>query len=444
LNKEPSISIEDKPFPLKRYYILYAGIGGIAFYVMLFSFFVHAERQALYHQYVANLLEKASTFYRDVNRDVLIKNNASFATISFQNESLKQAFRAKVEALVSTDFSFAKVKVFNKTGMVLYDHEEKDNEGSMYDAIQSEGFQTALSNRTFSKLEDKDGKRFMEVYLPTHAANSENVVGVLEIYEDVTRFEKMVFVALKQALVIPTLIFMAFNMLLLVIVFKADKVITTNTNLLINVRKQMEKYLSKSATKAIYHAVTEEKELFRGEMETIVVFFSDIRGFTRYSENHSPETVVKEINRLFELQAEIIHQYHGVIDKFVGDEIMALFPHDNIQEAVKASLDILQAIDADERIHFSLGIGIHTGEALVGSIGTQERRDYTAMGNTVNTGARFCGAAGAGQVIISEAVYQQLDADMQAGFTLSEPLQLKGKTESIVTYASQSIAFSAF
>ena len=338
--------------------------------------------------------------------------------------------------LIETDFSFAKVKVFSHSGVVLYDHKDAAKEGGLYNAVQGEGFQTALRGETFSKLEDDNGKRFMELYLPTKARNAAEVGGVLEIYEDVSRFENQVDVALQQALFIPTLIFIGFNILLFVIVFKADAVISANTNLLINVRKQMEKYMSSSATEAIYSAVSQEKELFRGEMQTVVTFFSDIRGFTSYSENQEPEVVVSEINRLFELQAEIIHEHHGVIDKFVGDEIMALFPAKQVDQAVQASLKINQAIAEHQEIHFEVGIGVHTGEALVGSIGTHDRRDYTAIGNTVNTGARFCGAAKGGELIISDAVFVQLPKDMQPLFTLSEPLQLKGKKESIMTYAA--------
>ncbi|MDX8387995.1 MAG: adenylate/guanylate cyclase domain-containing protein [Ghiorsea sp.] len=424
----------DKPFPLKRYYILYAGIGGIVFYAMLFSFFVHAERGALHDQYIGNLLEKANTFYRDVNRDVLLKHDASFDSMSFENKALKQEFRQKVESLIKTDFTFAKVKIFNRNGLVLYDHKDQNREGTVYDAVQGEGFQTALADGTFSKLEEKDGKRFMEVYLPTHAAHSSDVVGVLEIYEDVTRFEIMVFKALKQALVVPTFIFLAFNIMLLVLVLKANKVISSNTTLLVNVRKQMEKYMSKSASEAIYSAVAEEKELFRGEMQDIVIFFSDIRGFTSYSENEAPTVVVENLNRLFELQADIIHQHKGVIDKFVGDEIMAIFPKDAAKGAVQAGLEIQQAIEKSEVVNFDVGVGVHFGEALLGSIGTPDRRDYTVIGNIVNTGARFCGAAAGGQVIISEVVYNQLDEVQQSQFTPNKPLQLKGKQESIVTY----------
>ena len=343
-----------------------------------------------------------------------------------------------MEELINTDFGFAKVKVFNRQGMILYDHEDNANEGELYDDIQGEGFQLALQGKTFSKQEEEPGgRRFIEVYIPAFDLDTKQVVGVLEIYEDVTRFEAMVFNALQEALVIPTLIFLVFNMMLFVIVFKADKVITMNTCLLIKVREQMEKYLSRSTTEAIYNAVTEEKELFKGEMQDIVIFFSDIRGFTSYSENEKPEVVVENLNKLFELQADIIHKYDGVIDKFVGDEIMAMFPKNASQGAVQAGIEIQQAIQDSQDVNFDVGVGVHYGEALLGSIGTEDRRDYTVIGNIVNTGARFCGAAKGGTVIISDVVYQQLDDALQQRFTLSKPLKLKGKEETIITYVGK-------
>ncbi|MDQ7002294.1 MAG: adenylate/guanylate cyclase domain-containing protein [Ghiorsea sp.] len=431
-NTKPS-TLSNKPFPLKRYYILYAGIGGIVFYAMLFSFFIHAERHALHQQYIENLVEKGSAFYRDVYRDVLKGNHASFETI--QSEGVRQQLRNKMEELIGTGFGFAKVKVFNRQGTILYDHEDRANEGDLYDDIQGEGFQLALQGETLSKEEDDpNGRQFIEVYIPAFDLDSKQVVGVMEVYEDVTRFETMVYQALQEALVIPTLIFLLFNIMLFVIVFKADKVITMNTCLLIKVREQMEKYLSRSTTEAIYSSVTEEKELFKGEMQDIVIFFSDIRGFTSYSEHEKPEVVVANLNKLFELQATIIYKYDGVIDKFIGDEIMATFPKNASQGAVQAGLDIQQAIQDSQDISFDVGVGVHYGEALLGSIGTEDRRDYTVIGNIVNTGARFCSAAKGGTVIISDVVYQQLDADLKQQFTLSEPLKLKGKNEVIVTY----------
>jgi len=433
LSDSPSTVISDKPFPLKRYYVLYAGIGGIVFYAMLFSFFIHAERHALHQQYIGNLIEKGSVFYRDVHQDVLEENKADFENI-VEHSGLQAKLRQKMDKLIKTDFGFAKVKVFNREGVILYDHEDKNNEGGLYDDIQGEGFQLALQGESFFKQEeDSEGRRFIEVYIPAFEEDG-SVAGVLEVYEDVTRFETMVFEALKEALVIPTLIFILFNIMLFAIVFKADKVITMNTCLLIKVREQMEKYLSRSTTEAIYNAVTEEKELFKGEMQDIVIFFSDIRGFTSYSENEKPEVVVENLNKLFELQAEVIHKYDGVIDKFVGDEIMAMFPKNASQGAAQAGIEIQQAIKDSQDVNFDVGVGVHYGEALLGSIGTHDRRDYTVIGNIVNTGARFCGAAKGGTVIISDVVYQQLDDKLQQRFTLSEPLKLKGKEETIITY----------
>lgn len=427
-------SLSNKPFPLKRYYILYAGIGGIVFYGMLFSFFIHAERNALHQQYTENLIEKGSAFYRDVYRNALEKNHANFEAI--QSEDLRHQLRNKMEELIGTDFAFAKVKVFNRQGTILYDHEDRANEGDLYDDIQGEGFQGALQGKTFSKQEDDpNGRHFIEVYIPAFDLNTKQVVGVMEVYEDVTRFETMVYEALQEALVIPTLIFLLFNIMLFVIVFKADKVISVNTCLLIKVRQHMEKYLSRSTIEAIYSSVAGEKELFKGEIQDIVIFFSDIRGFTSYSEHENPEVVVANLNKLFELQAEIIHKYDGVIDKFVGDEVMAIFPKETAKGAVQAALDIQKAIKASNDVNFDVGVGVHYGEALLGSIGTQNRRDYTVIGNIVNTGARFCEAAKGGEVIISDVVYQKLDDNLKLCFTVSEPLKLKGKDETITTYA---------
>ncbi|MDX8389827.1 MAG: adenylate/guanylate cyclase domain-containing protein [Mariprofundaceae bacterium] len=429
-----------KPFPLKRYFIVYAGIGGLIFYAMLLSFFIHAERQALHQQYIAHLVEKAGYFYRDIDREILQKNNITFQKMPFDSNAFQKIFRNKIEKLLKSDFSFVKTKLFNRDGIVLYDHKTASNEGKPYNAIQGEGFQSALKGISFSKLEEEDQSRFMEVYIPVYDLKNHTIVGIMETYEDVSRFEEKVLTALQQALVLPTLIFIAFNLLFFVIITKADRIISQNTNLLLRVRRKMEKYISPSATQAIYNAITQETELFQGEMQTIVSFFSDVRGFTSYSEHESPEVVVKNLNHLFELQAEHIHAHHGVIDKFIGDEIMAIFPEDNLEGAVLASLEIVKGIHNNTDVAFEVGIGVHTGEALVGSIGTTERHDYTAIGNTINTAARFCSIALAGQVIISDTIFHQLSHEVQQQFMANEKLALKGKTEQMMTYISHPLS----
>jgi adenylate cyclase len=428
---------KDKPFPLKKYYIVYAGIGGIIFYSILFAFFIHAERQALYDQYVQNLTEKARALYQDIYRDFLKTQNITLEDIGTENNPYRKKLRDEIDGIIQTDFTLAKVKVFNKSGLVLYDYTNNSNEGKPYQSMHEIGFKTALQGKTSSKMEhENNSKRFMEVYLPIYAFDTNAVVGVLELYEDVSRFEKRVFIALKQALIVPTIIFVIFNITLFLIVAKADRIISLNTELLINIRRNMEKYLSPSATEAIYNAVTLKTELFRGEKQNIVIFFSDIRGFTNYSENNKPEIVVRALNDIFELQARIIHEHGGIIDKFIGDEIMSIFPSESVAEATLAALKIIKEIQHNPKIFFEVGIGIHVGDAVVGSIGTKNRRDYTAIGNTVNTCARLCSASDSGEIIISSNIFELLTDDINTQFSLKETLQLKGKTENIEAYSS--------
>lgn len=416
----------DKPFPLKKYYLIYGGIGAVVFYGILFAFFINAERQALYDQYLLNLADKAGALYQDIERDLLQPYGIRFEEIGAPGRGYREKLRAEIDAIIRADFTLAKVKAFSREGVTLYDHADPAMEGKPYPSLQEQGFQSALSGRTFSKPEVEDGKRFMEVYMPIFS-NDGKVAGILELYEDVTRFESQAYAALQKALVAPTLIFILFNVVLYLIVAKADGVILRNTGLLISIRRNMEKYISASAAQAICSSVITDEELFRGQRQEIVIFFSDIRGFTGYSEKNAPEAVVRELNAILALQTGIIEDHGGIIDKFVGDEIMAVFQPDQVVEAVQAALRIVRAIENRPELPFNVGIGIHAGEAVVGSIGTEQRRDYTAIGDTVNTGARLCGASRAGEVLISAAVHARIESDLRARFRNQKSLSLKGK-----------------
>lgn len=427
----------DQPFPLKQYFLLYAGIGGIIFYALLFIFIARTERMTLYDQYIQHVIEKAGTLYKDIDRDFLQVRGLQLSDIHPTDSELLKTLRLEIGSIVKHDFALAKVKVFNKNGIVLYDLIEPQNVGQIYAARNEAGFLTALAGKASAKVEsDADGRRFMEVYLPILTPEGQQVAGIVELYEDVTRFEKQVFDAIKQALPLPTGIFILFSFVLFLVVNKADKLITLKTALLISVRQNMEKYVSQSTVDAIYSSITEHTELFQGERKTIVVFFSDIRGFTSFSEDKEPEVVVEELNRIFQIQADIIHAHKGVIDKFVGDQIMAVFPEDAASSAIDAAQEIIRTIAASPQISTKIGIGIHVGEAVVGSLGSRERRDYTAIGDTVNTASRLCSAAGPGEIVVSAAVYRQTSSEMAHQLTPHKALLLKGKKTSIEAFLS--------
>ena len=139
-----------------------------------------------------------------------------------------------------------------------------------------------------------------------------------------------------------------------------------------------------------------------GQTREVTLLFSDIRGFTTLSESRSPVEVVELLNRYFSLQVDVVFRHGGSLDKFIGDCIMALWgapldDADHARRAVACALDMADTLQAfkrelgAEQSDFDVGIGLHSGPAVVGFIGSQKRREYTAIGDTVNLASRIEG-----------------------------------------------------
>ena len=162
-----------------------------------------------------------------------------------------------------------------------------------------------------------------------------------------------------------------------------------------------------------------------GQKRKVAVMICDIRSFTNISEGNKPEDVVGFLNTYFTEMVDIIKSHGGSIDKFMGDAIMALFGapvsyEDNAQRAVEAALDMIKKlpeIDSSMLIlpegydKISIGIGIHYGEAILGSIGCSDKRDYTVIGDTVNLASRLEGltAMYGKKIIVSDSVASDLN-----------------------------------
>ena len=162
-----------------------------------------------------------------------------------------------------------------------------------------------------------------------------------------------------------------------------------------------------------------------GEKRKVAVLICDIRSFTNISEGNKPEDVVGFLNTYFAEMVEIIKSFGGSIDKFMGDAIMALFGapisyQDNAQRAVKAALAMVQKLPQIDSSHLvlpegydklSIGIGIHYGEAIWGSIGSSQKKDYTVIGDTVNLASRLEGLTKmyGKNIIVSDSVAEDLD-----------------------------------
>lgn len=194
--------------------------------------------------------------------------------------------------------------------------------------------------------------------------------------------------------------------------------------------------MSKMISQAAYNSL-ESSGGFKAptERKWMAVLFSDIRGFTSFSEGRDPEFVVQRLNDVLGIQAEIVTRHGGDVDKFIGDAMVAWFSGpDRCQRAMEAAREIMRELAAriGDRGGASVGLGLHVGEVIVGAIGNRERMDYTAIGSTVNLASRLCSAAKGGQILISNAVVRELGSNVELRSV--PPLSLKGFAEPIPVY----------
>ncbi len=178
-----------------------------------------------------------------------------------------------------------------------------------------------------------------------------------------------------------------------------------------------------------------------GVMQTITVLFADIRGFTRISEHAAPEKIVQLLNHYFSAMTDIIFAHGGTLDKYLGDGLMVLFgaPTTTPKDAANAlsaavamqrrMLSINDELRKEGFPEIGIGIGLHTGEVIVGYIGSERRSEYTAIGDAVNTASRLESNAKAGQILISEATAQA--ARTRYHLTPRDPISVKNREQPV-------------
>jgi len=193
-------------------------------------------------------------------------------------------------------------------------------------------------------------------------------------------------------------------------------------------RFELAKFVSSTTIKNLHT----KKE---GQKVHSTLLFSDIRGFTSYSDNHPPEKVVKLLNKILTIQTDIIHQYKGDIDKYVGDEIVAVFTgHQGELRACQAALAIQKTLKSSQSQldHLTVGIGINSGPAIMGMVGSEKRADFTSIGGVVNVASRLCSAAKSQQILITQNLFQKVSED----FSFKGPflLEVKGIKKSLKIY----------
>ena len=202
----------------------------------------------------------------------------------------------------------------------------------------------------------------------------------------------------------------------------------------LQIKKQFEHYLDPRQVKRLQ----KDPDLLKlgGEKRRCTFLFTDVRGFTALSEKLEPEEVTKIMNKVLTIQSEAVKKYNGMVDKYIGDAMMAIFnapldlPHHE-QVAVECAKEIQENIEKAD-IGVAIGVGVNTGEAVIGNMGSDTRFDYSAIGDAVNTAARLESAtkeAGV-NILIGE------ETEKYCGHHLKsvKPIKVKGKEKPLIIY----------
>ncbi|MEZ5315600.1 MAG: adenylate/guanylate cyclase domain-containing protein [Chlamydiales bacterium] len=225
---------------------------------------------------------------------------------------------------------------------------------------------------------------------------------------------------------------------------------------MVNALREREKIrgaLNKVVSKEVATEILSSNIELGGEERIVTLLFSDIRNFTQLSNHYQPKLLIQMLNEYMTRMCQIIDETQGVVDKFVGDEIMALYGaplymEDQADQALKSASQMIQSLknwNTNQAIKgkelLEIGIGIHTGSVCTGNMGGENRLNYTAIGSNVNLASRMCKAAHPMQILVSQETIQALKNPKKFTFLPLPPIKLKGFDQPICLYEMKESSF---
>ena len=211
-------------------------------------------------------------------------------------------------------------------------------------------------------------------------------------------------------------------------------------------RRQVQMMFGRYVSRQVVEQLIRNPDLANpsGRKERLSIFFSDVRGFTSMSEDMEPQDTQRMLSEYFTEMTQILFNHGGTLDKFMGDAVMAFFGNpepqpDHALRAVRMALEMQDAVArlnlkwaSEGRRSIGVGMGINTGEVTVGNLGSTQFLNYTIIGDAVNLACRLEQYAKAGEVIITQATYEEVRSSVEA--EPLEPIHVKGKREPIQVY----------
>ena len=453
---------------------LIIGIGGVT------AYFARSLFQTIENSTENNLNQQTEILYTAIE-NFMIPGNAPIAVNFFDDiqgrnpDYMIALYRRNGVEAFSDNSTIAEVNEFLDSRVFIPRADEEEEP----DVVIDEQFTKAVSpppSSTFRRIES-EGRIFIQSYEPllnlpkcTNCHGSTHTIrGVIDIQSDITISAKQQ----RNSIIIAGSLFLGVVIVLAILLTQFmtntiirpvktisevcmgvtggdfdrrvdipnnDEIGSLGTTVNTMVEGLHERFmLSKYVSNSTLESLRADK---RGEIRPMTMFFSDIRGFTAYSESRDAEEVVHYLNEMLSMQTMMITKYGGDIDKYVGDEVVALFAqYEPELAACRAALDICNELQNNSKAMYGglrVGIGIHSGEVILGMVGSDERADYTVIGDNVNTASRLCDVAKPLQVLITDATYRRIQekAEVEGPYKL----KARGKERFLKVYILKGLA----
>ncbi len=414
---------EDKPFPLARAFRRRILPGFALFVAALLAITVTAAHYVTESIYLEQAQRRAEAVAHAVAKTVPRVWGGFIAGRDLspgEMAALQDAFAHEAEK-----FNLVKLKVYDLARRTIF---VSDGEG-LGKIETGDALRQALERKkpAVARGRGPGDETTYELYVPFFggplAGGGETLRAVFELYEPVGYLDAIMTRAIAAPVAAPAALLILLALVLGRLVARAQADIDARTGALVGLRRQLETFVSAGAVAAARAAGGTGDIPSRRVRCTL--FYSDVRAFTSFSESNAPEAVVDFLNRLMSLQVRIVGAHGGDVDKLIGDALLARFDGaDAPARAITAAHEILREIRA-AHLAPGVGIGVFTGEAILGAVGPAERRDFTVIGDAVNVAARLCSAAAEGELVADA------DSAKTSGIAFGgeETIRVKGRAQ---------------
>ncbi|OYT92397.1 MAG: hypothetical protein CFE43_09030 [Burkholderiales bacterium PBB3] len=422
--KQPPVP-GSEAYPLYKRFILFVLPGLVAGIVILLGTMAWSARQFITEEYLKIAQRQARAILKSVQREQpTLWEKLTHANIP-QDEWERGATKIFADAIdqLASDRELPKIKLYDTTGRVLY----STTRSEIGDMEKASGLARALRTKNATAaLTSLDTEIVYELYIYLPPDSTRDAL-VVELYEPETWLANLLSSSVLSLLLIPLLLLSLVLAFLIHLVRKAQQEIDHRTTQALDLQMRLEKFVSRRAANA---ALTAQSGLNAGRTVDVCLYFADVRSFTSYAEENSPMQVVGLLNTLIDIQVQAIHKFGGDVDKIIGDAVLAVFVGvSRSQRAIACAQEVLQSCSARPDIERYLGIGIHEGPVIVGSIGSPDRLDYTVIGDSVNVAARFSEIAKKGEIIAD--ISTLASAGFSDKFSSPERVTLKGRASAL-------------